>query len=114
MCSFLDGKNMGHAKLLHLCLTLYNPLDHSPSGSSVHGILQARVLEWVVMPSSRESSPSRDQTCVSYISCIGRWVLYHLSHLRDFFLLIYIFWFFFFSQFQIFISNKQVVQFYMK
>ena len=49
MCSFLDGKNMGHAKLLHSCLTIYNPLDHSLPGSSVHGILQARVLEWVVM-----------------------------------------------------------------
>jgi len=40
---------MGHAKLLHSCLTIYNPLDHSLPGSSVHGILQARVLEWVVM-----------------------------------------------------------------
>ena len=45
----------------------------SPPGSSVHGILQARILEWVAMPSSRGSSPPRDQTQVSYISCIGRW-----------------------------------------
>ena len=35
------------------------------SGFSVHGILQERILEWVAMPSSRESSPPRDQTCVS-------------------------------------------------
>ena len=40
-------------------LTLCNPMDCSPPGFSVHGILQARMLEWVVMPSSRESSQSR-------------------------------------------------------
>ena len=39
-----------------LCLTLCDPVDCSPPGSSVHGILQARVLEWVAMPSSRGSS----------------------------------------------------------
>ena len=44
------------AKLLQSCLTLYDPLDCSPPGSSVHGILQARTLEWVAMPSSRGSS----------------------------------------------------------
>ena len=42
------------------CLTLYNPTDYSPPGSSVHGILQARILEWVAMPSSRGSSQPRD------------------------------------------------------
>ena len=41
------------AKLLQSCLTLYNPVACNPSGSSVHGILQARILEWVAMPSSR-------------------------------------------------------------
>ena len=46
-------------------------------GSSVHGILQARILEWVVMPSSRGSSQPRDRTCVSYVSCNGKQVLYH-------------------------------------
>ena len=59
------------------CLTLCDPRDCSPPGSSVHGIVQARILEWVAMPSSRESSGSWDQTCVSYVSCIGRWVPYH-------------------------------------
>ena len=49
-------------------------------GSSVHGILQARTLEWVGRLSSRGSSPSRDQTHVSYVSCIGRWVLCHECH----------------------------------
>ena len=47
------------------CLTLCGPKDCSPPGSSVHGILQARILEWVAMPSSRESSQPRDQTRVS-------------------------------------------------
>ena len=42
------------------CPTLYNPMDGSPPGSSVHGILQARILEWVAIPSSRGSSPPRD------------------------------------------------------
>ena len=44
-----------HAKLLQSCPTLCDPMDCSPPGSSVHGILQARILEWVDMPSSRGS-----------------------------------------------------------
>ena len=59
------------------CLTLCDPMDCSPPGSSVHGTLQARILEWVVISSSRGSSQPRDQTYVSYISCIGRQILYH-------------------------------------
>ena len=66
-----------HAKLLQLSLTLCDPKDCGPLGSSVHGILQARILEWVAMPSSRESSQFRDQTCISFVSWIGRQVLYH-------------------------------------
>ena len=53
-----------------LCLTLCNPMDCSPLGSSVHGILQARILGWVAMPYSRGSSPPSDQTCIS--SIVGR------------------------------------------
>ena len=49
----------------------------SPPGSSVQGILQARILEWIVLPFSRVSSRPRDRTNVSCISCIGRRVLYH-------------------------------------
>ena len=56
-------------------------MDCSPPGSSVHGILQARILEGVAISSSRGSSQSRDRTCVSYVSCIGRQVLYHYHHL---------------------------------
>ena len=67
------------AKSLQSCPTLCDPVDCSPPGSSVHGILQARILEWVAMPSSGGSSPPRDRTQVSYVSCIGRQVLYHLG-----------------------------------
>ena len=47
-----------------LCFALCNPMDGSPPGSSVHGILQARILEWVAMPFSRRSSQPRGQTHV--------------------------------------------------
>ena len=49
-----------------LCPTLCDPVEHSPPGSSVHGILQAKILECVAFSSSRVSSLSRDWTCVSY------------------------------------------------
>ena len=54
-----------YAQSLQLCLTLCNPRDCSPPGSSVHGILQARILEWVAISSSRGSSPLRNRTCIS-------------------------------------------------
>ena len=47
-------------------------MDCSPPGSSVHGILQARILEWLAMPFSRGSFCARDRTHVSYVSCTGR------------------------------------------
>ena len=54
------------AKSLQSCLTLCNPMDCSPPGSSVHGILQARILEWVAISFSKGSSWPRNQTYVSY------------------------------------------------
>ena len=54
------------------CLTLCEPMDCSPPGSSVHEILQARILEWVAIPFSRGSSRPRDQNHISYVSFIGR------------------------------------------
>ena len=59
------------AKSLQSCLTLRNPMDHSLPGSSVDRILQARILEWVAMPFFRGYSQPRDQTQISYVSCIG-------------------------------------------
>ena len=69
------------AQSLQSYLTLYDFMDCSPPGFSVHGISQARILEWVAMPSSRGSSQPRDQTHISYVSCIGRRVLYQQCHL---------------------------------
>ena len=51
-----------------LCPTLYNSMNYSPPGFPVHGILQARILEWVAISSSRGSSQPRDQTQVSCIA----------------------------------------------
>ena len=65
-----------HAKSFQSCQTLWNPIDRSLPGSIVHGILQARTLEWVAVPSSRGSSRPRDRNCISYISYIGRQILY--------------------------------------
>ena len=49
-------------------------MDYSPPGSSVHGISQSRILKWVAIFSSRESSQHKDET---HVSCIGRQILYH-------------------------------------
>ena len=65
---------------MHVCSVVSNslwPVDCSPPGSSVHGILQARILEWVAVPASGGSSWPRDWIC---ISCIGRQILYQLRH----------------------------------
>ena len=50
-----------------------------PDSSSIHEILQAKIMEWVVIPFSRTSSRPRDQACISYVSCTGRQILYQLS-----------------------------------
>ena len=77
------GENEGYlldvcAQLLQSCPTLCDAMDCRQLGSSVHGISQARILEWVATPSSRVSSQPKDLTCVS---CTGRWILYPLGHL---------------------------------
>ena len=57
------------------CVWLFcDTMDGSRPGSSVHGIFQARILDWVAISFSRGSSWPKDQT---YLSCIGRWILYH-------------------------------------
>ena len=66
-CCCLDAK---------LCLTLCNPMDCNPPGSSIHGISQASVLEWVAISFSTGSSQSRDWT---YVCCIERQILYHCA-----------------------------------
>ena len=58
---------------LQSCLTLCNPMDCSPPGSTVYGISQARILKWVAISFSRGSSQPRDGT---HVSCIVRWVFF--------------------------------------
>ena len=60
MCSYALSFQSGQ--------TLCDPMDYSPPGSSVQGILQAKILKWVAMPYSRGSSQSRDQTCVPWMA----------------------------------------------
>ena len=55
----------GGVKSFQSCLTLCNPMDHSLPGSSIQGIHQTRILEWITMPSSRGSYQPRDQTCIT-------------------------------------------------
>ena len=50
------------------CPTLCDSMDRSPPSSSVHGLFQASILEWVAIPFSRRSSPPRDRTCISCIA----------------------------------------------
>ena len=57
-------------KSLQSCPTLCDPADCSPPGFFDHGLLQARILEWIAMPSCRGSSWPRDWTCFSYVCCI--------------------------------------------
>ena len=61
----LSSHTCMRAKSLQSCLTLCGPVDYSPPGSSVRGILQARMLEWVAVPASRGSSRPTDQTRTS-------------------------------------------------
>ena len=68
MTVFEDRILLSHVQLFH------DPMDCSPPGSSVHGISQARMLEWVAISFSRRSSQPRDQT---HISCVGRQIKSH-------------------------------------
>ena len=64
--------------ICHYLVWLCDPMDCSPPSSSVYGILQARIVEWVAIPFSKGSYWPRDQT---QVSCMHyRWILYHLSH----------------------------------
>ena len=79
LCSFLPSVMFvcTCAESLKSCPTLCDPMNHSLPGSSVHGILQARILEWVAIPSSRGSSWPGNWTHVSYVFCLDMQVLYH-------------------------------------
>ena len=68
VCIYMYSCIHMRAKSLQLCLTLCNPMDCSPPGPFVHGILQERILELVVIPFSRRSSQPRDQIRVFFIA----------------------------------------------
>ena len=68
-------------KVAQLCLTLSDPMDYSLLGSSVYGILQVKILEWVVIPFSRGSSWPRDRTWVSCIA--GRFFINWTTMIKD-------------------------------
>ena len=62
---FMSISDVGmHTKSLQSCSTLFNPMDYSLPGSFVHGILQARILEWVAMPPSRVSLTQGSNSCL--------------------------------------------------
>ena len=63
-------------RVCYVTAVVCDPMDCSPPGSSVHGILQARILAWAAVPFSRGSSRPGDWTPVSCASCIGKQVLY--------------------------------------
>ena len=69
-----DRIRLGKVACVHapLCLTLCDPMDWSPPGSSVRGMSQARILEWVAISFSRGSSQPRDQIRISCASWISR------------------------------------------
>ena len=71
---FLKSSYDPFVLVVHSCPTLCDLMDCSPPGSSVHGIFQARMLEWVAIFFSRGSSQPRDET---HVSCVGRQILYH-------------------------------------
>ena len=72
------------SEVAQLCPTLCNPVAFTPPGSSVHGILQARIPEWVAISFSRGSSRPRDRTLVSHIAgrCFNLWATRELSQIN--------------------------------
>ena len=68
--------NESESEIAQSCLTLCDPMDCSLPSSSVHGIFQARILEWVAISFSRASSQPKDWT---HVSCIDKQILYHCA-----------------------------------
>ena len=68
---FLANQQLSVCMHAQSCLILCNPMDCSTQVFSVHGIFQARILEWIAISFSRKSSQPRDQTCISYMSVLA-------------------------------------------
>ena len=71
------GEIVLSAQLLSCVWLFCNLMDCSSPDSSVHGIFQARILEWVAISFCKGFSQPREGTCISCVSCIDRWILYH-------------------------------------
>ena len=69
--------NMTVCSVAQMCPTLCDAMDYSRPGSSVHGIFQTSILKWVAISFCKGSSRPRDQTSISWVSCIGTQILYH-------------------------------------
>ena len=83
-CLYTDSKLLVHVSwVTSVCVRHYGPMDCSPPGSSVHGILQVRILEWVAMPSSRGSSPKLSQNDVTRSCPCGPTISGHVSWCWD-------------------------------
>ena len=91
-----------------LCPSLCGPMNYSPLGSSIHGILQARRLEWVAIPFSRRSSRPRCQTWVSCLAdrCFAIWAT---RELMTYYLLFIIFILTVYRNKQTFLMGKNVL-----
>ena len=74
----IPRRTKSKATCAQLCPTLCDPKDCSLPGSTVHGISQAGIVEWVAISFSRGSPRPRDQTCIS-VSCTGRQILHHCA-----------------------------------
>ena len=79
------GQEYTESEVTQSCPTLCDPMDCSLSGSSIHGIFQARVLEWIAISFSRESSQPRNRTRVSHIAgrCFTVWATIHRRTIQN-------------------------------
>ena len=80
--NFLNQKMGNKSKNVCVCSVMSNfcdPMNYSSPGFSVHGIFQARILEWTTISNSRGSSQLRDQTHISCTFCTGKWFLNHCA-----------------------------------
>ena len=93
------------------CPTLCDPMDSNLPGSSVHGIFQARMLEWVAISCSRGSSWPRDWNCVFLCLRIDKWILYNCTPWEACIICIYTYKFFGVSTATKLISSKFLVTF---
>ena len=74
-----NATDMTVCSVTQMCPTLCDAMDYYRPGPSVHGIFQTRILKWVAISFCRGSSRSRDQTSISWVSCIGTQILYHCT-----------------------------------